>query len=429
MPSLLLVTATFAPSRLIGGRRAERLAACLVQAGWRVTVLTTPPFYAPPIDWKLEVPPGVEVVRAHAIMPRTWLRAWAERARQLRPVAPSGPSTAAVSAGQRSTFSTPARQVLDWTLAPLEFPDEHAGWRPFAEAAVRGRRFDVVLGSLPPFTDALIARTLARRMDARLVLDFRDPWTEVTYLTPGVDAATCARHRRMENELLDAADLIVGVSPTHCTWLEARTRTEVILARNGYDPEHEVAQATPPTSRPLHLVYAGSMAYGRDLRCLFQALAAVRPALGTDALQLTYAGESSALVRNWAAEAGVADLTEDLGQIGVAQARELVDRAGLCVVRVSDTYFHQIPAKIYDIAARRRPILLIGPEGCDAARLVREFGLGWACAPDDVPAIAAVLHEAAQGKGPVLDRAQGLRIDASLAPLLERLQQMGQAVA
>lgn len=423
MPSLLLVSASFAPSRLIGGRRAERLAACLTEAGWQVTVLTTHPMYAPPTDPKLLPPPGVEVVRAQAVMPRAWLRALRTSAERLRkreqPARGSGDQPLPPTAQPRM------RRLLDWSLAALEFPDEYAGWRPVAEAAMRGRRFDVVLGTMPPFTDAVIAGSLARRMRARLVLDFRDPWTEAIQDAPGIDEATCARHRRMEDALLTAADLVVGVSPTHCAWLSARTGTEVILARNGYDPADEVQQPQVLAARPLHLVYAGSLAYGRDLRPVFAAMASLRPRLGATDLRLTYAGDSGAAVRAWAEAAQVADAIDDLGEVGVAQARQLVDSANLCVVRVSEAYGHAIPAKLYDIAARRRPVLLVGPANCDAAQLVRELALGWACASDDVPGIAAALAAAAAGEWPAAGDPSRLRVDASLSPLLDRLAQFG----
>ena len=48
-----------------------------------------------------------------------------------------------------------------------------------------------------------------------------------------------------------------------------------------------------------------------------------------------------------------------------------------------------VPSKLYSILAAGRPIIVIAPAECDAARIVVESGCGVAVDPDDPAAVAA----------------------------------------
>lgn len=64
------------------------------------------------------------------------------------------------------------------------------------------------------------------------------------------------------------------------------------------------------------------------------------------------------------------------------------------------------PSKFYGIAAAGRPMVFVGPQGCELASLVERHGMGRAFEPAQVPAFAA--HLAALAADPVLCRAQGV---------------------
>jgi glycosyltransferase involved in cell wall biosynthesis len=72
------------------------------------------------------------------------------------------------------------------------------------------------------------------------------------------------------------------------------------------------------------------------------------------------------------------------------------------------------PSKIYGIAAVGRPVLFLGPLGCEPARTVTAAGFGRAFSPEQVPAAAAFLRSlcAAPATGSPL-RAAALRFSAA----------------
>jgi glycosyltransferase involved in cell wall biosynthesis len=54
-----------------------------------------------------------------------------------------------------------------------------------------------------------------------------------------------------------------------------------------------------------------------------------------------------------------------------------------------------VPSKLYSTLAAGRPILVLAPEGSDAARVVRRFNCGVVVDPDDPAALAAIVKELA----------------------------------
>jgi colanic acid biosynthesis glycosyl transferase WcaI len=52
-----------------------------------------------------------------------------------------------------------------------------------------------------------------------------------------------------------------------------------------------------------------------------------------------------------------------------------------------------VPSKLYSILAAGRPVLVVAPPECDAARIVVQSGCGLAADPDDPAAVAAAVRE------------------------------------
>jgi colanic acid biosynthesis glycosyl transferase WcaI len=54
-----------------------------------------------------------------------------------------------------------------------------------------------------------------------------------------------------------------------------------------------------------------------------------------------------------------------------------------------------VPSKLYGALASGRPVLYVGPDACEVARVVREHGLGWCIRPGDVDDLVRALKSAA----------------------------------
>lgn len=423
MPSILIVSAFFAPSGRIGGRRAEKIAGHLAHLGWDVSVLTMHAKHTPPLDPNLAIPENVEVIRTGAFLPRDILRRFSGSIagqRSTQGKVPGNPDSGQTLFHERvlSTLRRGLGETVRGLLSRFEFLGEFSGWRPFALRAIRGRRFDVALITLPPFSTAWIGLEVARRCGARLVIDYRDPWKEMLAGQPlGVRFSDklLRRNEQIEQECLDHASAVIGVSPTICDWLRKRTRTCVELIPQGFDPGS--ASTDPPARDPARLVYAGTLAYGRALRPLFAAIALLRDTVPPERLRLVYCGPNGDMARSEARDAGVSEYLDDLGQVSAGRVRDVMLSGTAGIVIVSAGYEYAYPGKLFDILGTGRPILLVGPPQSDAADLVTSHRLGWSHSESDITGIACTISKAIQG---VTTIPEGLE-ELSVPTLMNRL--------
>jgi glycosyltransferase involved in cell wall biosynthesis len=391
------------------------MAAGLTALGWQVTVLTLHPRYMGPTDTVQPDVPGVEVLRSHAVMPRAWFR---------RPDAT--PSTANTPSAPQSRKSL--RSHVGALLQRVEFPDDYAGWIPLALPLLRGRKFDVVLATMPPPTDAVLGALAAKLCGAKLVLDYRDPWTEVMTedASYGLDRAyppaEIALHRALEDRVLRQASLVLAVTPTMTRWLAARTAVPVEFLPNGLDAAPPASAV--PLTQPLRLVYAGSLAYARSLDSVLAALAVLRDVFPPERLQLVYAGPHGGLLRAAAEQHGVAAWVDDRGQLPSREAMALYRGAAAGIVSVSARTDYSYPGKLFEILSAGCPILLCGPDLCDAAQFVRDLRVGVVDDGYDARRSAQILETLLSGaREPAAD------LSAWMAPIqVQRLHTLLQAL-
>jgi glycosyltransferase involved in cell wall biosynthesis len=114
-------------------------------------------------------------------------------------------------------------------------------------------RPDVIVASAPPFGVFEAARRVAKRLDAALVLDMRDPWVEpVVGRFPSPIAFGWAR--TLQRRCLAAAASVVVTAPTLQTLLEkldiGRPR-RVVTITNGFDAEVPIDDAAMNQARAL----------------------------------------------------------------------------------------------------------------------------------------------------------------------------------
>ncbi len=411
MPHLLLIAAHFAPSQAVGGRRAERMARHLTARGWQVTVVALHPHYSPPIDPNLQPPEGCTLIRTAAWAPMTWGRQLRDQLQSMRPPRPAG------SAGQPPDATSPSaaswrralRSGWDDARAWLTYPDEQAGWGPFLERAVSSVRADAVLVTAPPHSASVTAARIARRKGIALAVDYRDPWAELI-----AHPAQASLHRHAEDRVLRQASLVIGVSPTICDLLRPRTDATVAFIPNAIDHCPQLLQTGPEPE----LAYAGTLAYGRTLLPLLEALKRLQRG------RLVYSGGETGLMAADVARADAAAWVDVRGAVSKPQAMQMVQRARAGVVLVSDDFAYQYPGKIFDILGAGRPLLLIGPRDCDAAQLIRQHQLGWAVSPDDPQGVAQAVAEALQGRSFTPTGLETLTAEATMAQLDEALRRM-----
>lgn len=317
------------------------------------------------------------------------------------------------SASWTSGFVGKARTAADWFTRLMMTPDSRIGW--FLPGvlggmtAIRRRRPQVIYSTSPCMTAHLIAYVLALVYRIPWVADFRDPWRGNPFRV--------LRYRsinrwdaRLESQVLSRADHITCTSPTTAKLLISRHPSvaagcTVIL--NGFDADM-LRGLVPRRDAPLEkfvIVHAGEF-YGR--RSPHPFLAALRVCVRRqphlrDRLQVdligpeTYDGRAlQSLIDDLELQSFVRALgrlphEETLARIAGADAAALIAANG----PGSDL---QIPAKLFEYLALRRPMLtLASPLNPILDILDRSKAVYTSAEPDDVAGIADAIERLVYG--------------------------------
>ena len=387
MPSILIVSHSFPPASFVGGKRALRMARYLTELAWDVEILTLREGYFESLDESL-LPEGepFRILRTHTLETRYWFR-------RLQTIGKRRSSQDAGGAGSNRTSGRSVgilhRLSRLWYLL-FSIPDDVIGWLPFAVMAGlwRARRPTIVLATLPPATNAVAAALVARLRGARLVLDYRDPWStqEGTAQTPGWRLSV---DRCLEKWCVRRASLILTTTDGIRRQQESLDPLRTTVIPNAFDPS-DLVGLEPTRFERFTIVYAGTFYSSRTAEPVLRALSLLSEAgrLPSQGLALRVLGVSGEEVSDMAERFGVSDLVEVEPFLPYRVALSRMRAADILLLVVGDTHADMIPAKLFDYLAARRHVLAVAPRGSEAGDMISRLGVGQVVQPEDGRAIA-----------------------------------------
>jgi hypothetical protein len=270
------------------------------------------------------------------------------------------------------------------------FIDPFCLWSGPAAKALKGRRYDVVIATIPPSSAATIAARHARLCGALSYVDYRDPWHNLNYYGRKTALAEyfLKINAAVEKRCIDGCAKVITVSPTLGRWAEEKTATPVHVLPHGFVPNPKTEVYDGDLGLPLQdedgskivFYYVGALLYDRDLSPVFELALGMRDQAGVDC-RVLYSGNQGDLARRQAESVGAADCLVSTGQISHQQVNGLMAQVTANVVVISSGYEYQYPGKLWDAIAARRPVLLVGAADSDAAQLVKEHDLGIVMTP------------------------------------------------
>jgi len=249
-----------------------------------------------------------------------------------------------------------------------------AGWRRFRESPPA-----VVVATGPPFHNFLAAFYLSRRFRSRLVVDYRDEWTE----SPFSFVQTGKWDRAVETRILKHAD---GVLFTTQSQLDHALRSfrqlrpeKCFLLANGYEPSNEPMPSESPvgdSSRTV-IAFVGTLAPhthpGRFLDML-EALVASNPQLA-DRVRLRLVGRIHSTIQERLDEFSFPNMIDRVGLVPLTEAKREMAGADLLILFAGSDLVRYLPGKLFEYLAAGRPIMIFGESG-EAADLVSSLSAG-----------------------------------------------------
>lgn len=331
------------------------------------------------------------------------------------------------------------------------FPDRWSTWIVGGVLSgirqIRRDRPDVIYSTYPIVSSHLIGLTLHKLFGIPWMAEFRDPMVEENFPSPGLE-----RRLRLwlERRALESARRIISVTPSAQKFYEERAGRGpgfAVEIANGVNdtllqmpPDDSDSGSTTKTGK-VTLLHSGILYDGvRDPRSLLLAIrdlkaqGALKPA---DVEFVFRGGGDEADFKQQAFLLGIDDLVQFRESVPYQQAFREMRNADALMVLQGRRCNRQIPAKLYEYCAMKKPMLcLADPEG-DTGRLFAHLELGRSVMLEDVEAISSHLpqfiSDLRNGRGRILDtpaiEALSRRARAKeLAALLDEVKREGRAI-
>lgn len=399
MRRALVVSYHFSPDRSVGAKRPTELVNSMVEAGWKVTVLTTKRDSLPSpgeSHWSdcveiIQAPhlPGV-LNPAYAYLKRfvQSLRGEEKQVEQpLRKGKCEAPEERKANEAYPITFLL-KRMIISgqatlnatkgWLLASVVL---------LIYQKIKGKRFDIVISSSPPASVHFLARFAVILFRSKWIMDVRDPINMWDLVKPVCRAPyRIAFENWLEKRYLLRADEVVVTTDALRDEMSKLAKSQDYKYRvntiyNGFDGEF--VENTASLDNGLELAFAGELYANRNP---FPLLNAIKSLLECGEIKEggirfnlfgnceTWNGHS---LRDWAKENKLEGVVILHGMLAPKDLEMELSRANLLVSYAQQQPL-QIPAKTFDYLRYPCKSLVITEDTSSTGRLVTENGFGYA---------------------------------------------------
>jgi glycosyltransferase involved in cell wall biosynthesis len=279
------------------------------------------------------------------------------------------------------------KRLSIWIRGNFFIPDARCWWvkssARYLTAYLKEHPVDAIISTGPPHSMHLIAMRLKETLGIPWIADFRDPWTEIDYYDKlHLTRRSDLKHHNLEREVLTKADKVVTVSPDGARRLGRLGNRNVRVIYNGFDLDDSALQDKVTLPDTFTITYLGVLTKAQNPEKLWEAIGELIKE-NTDfsrQLQIKMIGQIDSSVVQSIQENGVDKNVTFMSYIPHEQVgQEHRKSTVLLLVLMPDTEIRAkglLTGKLFEYLASGRPILCIGPEDGDAARILKETGAG-----------------------------------------------------
>ena len=372
--NVLMIACAFPPTGASGVQRSAKFAKYLPTFGWKPIVWTVDQLNGLPRDPSLldDLPGDLQI---HASRAGTGVH----RVRRLLD-----------RMGRAPWPASRVAKAIDWRVerwqAEVPLPDDHESWAKASVSPVlrmiEQERIDAIYSTFPPPSNHLLALELKERTGLPWIADFRDLWTDDLRYHETL-AHRRSAHRALEQQVLEAADTVIGVTPKQTEILSRHMPDQpekFITITNGFDPAD--FNPPPPTRTDADrfvLGYVGRLDEyrAREEWCEGMRRFATGLDLPLDRFLLRVVGHAANATK--AKLAGMGIRVELTGYVPHAEAIAHMRSSNALLLLTEPTGPNAdsvIPGKLFEYLASQRPILVVGPTDGQVERIVRDVNAG-----------------------------------------------------
>lgn len=274
------------------------------------------------------------------------------------------------------------QKLLLWIRGNVFIPDARVLWvKPsvkFLEKYIVEHGIETIITTGPPHSLHLIGLNLKNKLSLKWIADFRDPWTTIGYHKAlKLSDSASNKHKNLESQVLNTADLVLVTSETTKAEFQALTTKPIEVITNGFDVEKVEKQSLDAKFTIAHI---GSFLSERNPRILWKCIKEIikeNPSFKAD-FELKLIGAVSQEVLDTIAEFRLDQYVNNLGYVShkEAIAHQRKSQVLLLIEIDSEDTKSIIPGKLFEYMVSERPIIAIGPEGSDFESIIKSTNTG-----------------------------------------------------
>jgi len=379
LKKLLVITYYFPPSGGAGVQRVLKFVKYLREFNIEPIVLTVQDGDFPTRDESLlnDIPSSIKIYRTKIFEPYTLYR-------KLTGKPPDAPVDVnnIPKPGEKRTF---AEQVAEFVRSNFFIPDARIGWLPIAKARalkiIAEEKIDCHYSSSPPYTTALIAKSLAKKTRLPWIAGFRDPWTG--FLSTPVRYGIAKKiDAYLERSVYQSCDIMEvawkGIGKDFQKKYPDIDASKIVHIENGFD-DADIPVLTFPKNERFTITYTGSMYGKRSPKPFLDAVKSLiaQSKIDPKKIKLNFIGRFGANLLPLFEDRELYGVVEVKGYMPHSESiKELLKSDALLLV-VDDAEGSEeiVPGKVYEYIGTLRPVITLALEGA-IATLIRETNAG-----------------------------------------------------
>lgn len=284
--------------------------------------------------------------------------------------------------------STLTESISVWIRGNLFIPDARKFWiKPASKYLIeylQKNTIDTIISTGPPHSMHLIALHIKKKFNhINWIADFRDPWTNIDYYKDlKLSAASDKKHHEMEKSVLENADHVISVGSTLNDELKtilnhSENKFKVIL--NGFD-EDDYPSNNLEKDQSFSIAHIGTMAKSRNPDLLWEVLhdlCCENENFKKD-LQIKLIGKVDHSVLSSIEQYKLKDYLKKTDYLPHNEViiEQMKSRVLLLIVNQTPNAKGILTGKFFEYMASKSPVLCIGPEDGDLAKILYETKCG-----------------------------------------------------
>ena len=286
-----------------------------------------------------------------------------------------------------------------WVRSNVFIPDARMFWiRPAVKALksyLQNNHVDLIISTGPPHTTHMIAMKVAGKFSIPWIADFRDPWTKIDFFHKlSLSKFALNKHLNLEKKVLTKSQLQTTVSWSWAADFKALGATNIKVVTNGFDSTN-ACSSPDELDNHFTITHLGSMNDDRNHPEFWKAIRELmneNPEFAKS-VKIKLFGEIVSSVKTEIAKNELEAVCEHVAFIPHPDAMKAIATSRVLYLPLNNTPNVDgiIPGKIFEYLAAARPILAIGPETGDSAKILSLANNGIICNFGDFESIKLAL--------------------------------------